>query len=51
LSGLCPFSGEDDVATLRNVSSCSWNFDPEAFENISNEGKDFITKLLVRTPQ
>ena len=50
LSGLSPFGGETDEETLRNVKSCDWAFDDEAFRNISQDGKDFIKKLLVREP-
>ncbi|CAH1785276.1 unnamed protein product [Owenia fusiformis] len=50
LSGLSPFAGEDDLETLQHVKRCDWEFDPDAFKNISEEGKDFIKKLLVRQP-
>ncbi|GFU14694.1 twitchin, partial [Nephila pilipes] len=49
LSGLSPFAGDNDVETLKNVRACDWEFDDEAFANISNEGKDFISKLLTRS--
>ena len=48
LSGLSPFAGSSDVETLRNVKSCDWSFDEDAFKNVSEEGKDFIRKLLVK---
>ncbi len=48
LSGLSPFAGATDLDTLRNVKKCDWAFDPEAFKDVSEEGKDFIRKLLVR---
>ncbi|XP_059218729.1 twitchin isoform X21 [Stomoxys calcitrans] len=47
LSGLSPFAGENDIKTLKNVKSCEWDFDAEAFRYISDEAKDFIRKLLV----
>ncbi|XP_073811656.1 projectin protein bent isoform X33 [Musca autumnalis] len=47
LSGLSPFAGDNDVNTLKNVKSCQWEFDEEAFKYISDEAKDFIRKLLV----
>ena len=40
LSGLSPFAGSSDVETLRNVKSCDWSFDEDAFKNGSEEGKD-----------
>ena len=48
LSGLSPFAGSTDLDTLKNVKACSWVFDEEAFMNVSEEGKDFIRKLLIK---
>lgn len=48
LSGLSPFAGENDIDTLKNVKACDWDFDEEAFGNVSDEGKDFIKRLLVK---
>ena len=48
LSGLSPFAGASDIDTLKNVKACDWSFDEEAFKNVSEEGKDFIRKLLVK---
>ncbi len=48
LSGLSPFAGSNDVQTLKNVKNCDWQFDDEAFKNVSEEGKDFIRKLLTK---
>lgn len=47
LSGLSPFAGDNDIQTLRNVKECSWGFDEESFRYISEEGKDFIQRLLL----
>uniref|UniRef100_UPI00358ED547 myosin light chain kinase 3-like n=1 Tax=Myxine glutinosa TaxID=7769 RepID=UPI00358ED547 len=48
LSGLSPFMGANDNETLNNIARVRWDFEHEAFENIvSNEAKDFISKLLV----
>ncbi|XP_040912585.1 myosin light chain kinase, smooth muscle isoform X2 [Toxotes jaculatrix] len=46
LSGLSPFMGDNDNETLSNVTSASWDFEDEAFDEISDNAKDFITKLL-----
>src|SRR6185503_2812387 len=46
LSGLSPFGGDSDAETLRNVKACRWDFDPESFNGISDEAKDFIKRLL-----
>ncbi|XP_053200690.1 twitchin-like isoform X3 [Panonychus citri] len=48
LSGLSPFAGDNDIETLKNVKACDWDFDEDAFRNISSEAKDFIRKLLTR---
>lgn len=47
LSGLCPFLGDDDNQTLNNILACQWNFEEEEFLGISDEAKDFISKLLI----
>ncbi|XP_061735579.1 myosin light chain kinase, smooth muscle [Nerophis ophidion] len=46
LSGLSPFMGDDDNETLANVTSATWDFEDEAFDEISDNAKDFITQLL-----
>lgn len=51
LSGLSPFGGANEIETLRNVKACEWDFDEEAFKNISDEAKDFIRKLLTRNKE
>ncbi|MCI4392978.1 hypothetical protein PGIGA_G00152250 [Pangasianodon gigas] len=47
LSGLSPFLGENDAETMNNILHANWDFDAEAFENVSEEAKDFISKLLI----
>lgn len=49
LSGLSPFLGDDDNETLNNILACQWNFEEEEFKDISDEAKDFITRLLVKS--
>lgn len=51
LSGLSPFAGENDVETLKNVKACDWDFDEEAFAIVSDEGKDFIRRLLMKNKE
>lgn len=48
---MSPFAGANDEETLRNVQKCDWNFDDESFRNVSDEGKDFIKKLLMLEPE
>ncbi|KAM9435353.1 uncharacterized protein mylk4b isoform 1-T1 [Clarias gariepinus] len=49
LSGLSPFLGEDDNETLNNILECKWNFEEVEFADISDEAKDFIARLLVKS--
>ncbi|CAL8240268.1 unnamed protein product [Gadus morhua 'NCC'] len=49
LSGLSPFLGDDDNETLNNILACQWNFEEEEFLDVSEEAKDFITRLLVKS--
>uniref|UniRef100_A0A673HLJ5 Myosin light chain kinase, smooth muscle n=1 Tax=Sinocyclocheilus rhinocerous TaxID=307959 RepID=A0A673HLJ5_9TELE len=46
VSGLSPFMGENDNETLANVTSATWDFEDEAFDEISDQAKDFIGSLL-----
>ncbi|KAG2459419.1 MYLK protein, partial [Polypterus senegalus] len=46
VSGLSPFMGDNDNETLANVTSATWDFDDEAFDEISDDAKNFISSLL-----
>ncbi|KAM4608725.1 myosin light chain kinase, smooth muscle [Polymixia lowei] len=46
VSGLSPFMGDNDNETLSNVTSATWDFEDEAFDEISDNAKAFITNLL-----
>ncbi|XP_077997324.1 muscle M-line assembly protein unc-89-like [Glandiceps talaboti] len=48
LSGLSPFMGDNDAETLTNVTIAEWDFEDEAFDEISDDAKDFIEKLLIK---
>jgi serine/threonine protein kinase len=48
VSGLSPFAGECDVETMGNVTVGKYDFNDEAFDKVSPECIDFITKLLVK---
>lgn len=39
--------GDNDAETMNNILHAKWDFDAEAFENVSEEAKDFISSLLV----
>ncbi|XP_026883035.2 myosin light chain kinase 2, skeletal/cardiac muscle isoform X1 [Electrophorus electricus] len=47
LSGLSPFLGDDDNETLNNILACQWSFEESEFLGISEEARDFISKLLI----
>nr|XP_058136052.1 myosin light chain kinase 3 isoform X2 [Dasypus novemcinctus] len=48
LSGLSPFLGETDAETMNFIVNCSWDFDADTFEGLSEEAKDFVSQLLVK---
>nr|CAD7201234.1 unnamed protein product [Timema douglasi] len=48
LSGLSPFMGETDIETMANVTIAKYDFDDEVFNEISEDAKDFIKKLLLK---
>ncbi|XP_036596783.1 myosin light chain kinase family member 4 isoform X1 [Trichosurus vulpecula] len=48
LSGLSPFLGDNDAETLNNILACRWDLDEEEFQDTSEEGKEFISKLLIK---
>lgn len=48
LSGLSPFMGGTDVETMANVTIAKYDFDDDAFQDISESAKDFIKKLLLK---
>lgn len=43
--------GETDVETMGNVTVAKYDFDDEAFNDISEEALSFITHLLVKEPE
>ena len=51
LSGLSPFMDETDAKTLCNVTQAEYDFEDEAFDNISEEAKQFVSLLLVKKPE
>ncbi|XP_015607665.1 CBL-interacting serine/threonine-protein kinase 23 isoform X2 [Cephus cinctus] len=48
LSGLSPFMGDNDMQTMANVTIAKYDFDDEAFADISQDAKDFIRSLLIK---
>lgn len=43
---MSPFMGDTDVETLSNVTRGDYDFDDEAFDEISDLAKDFIHKTI-----
>ena len=50
LSGSPPFYDEDNFALFEKIKSCDYNFNAPSWASISDEAKDFISKLLVADP-
>jgi len=46
LSGYSPFAGDTDSETFTFINKVDYDFDDEAWENVSPDAKDFISKLL-----
>merc|ERR1712168_362228 len=51
LSGISPFFYKDEAKVLQSVQYVKYQFDPQAFAQISSEAKDFIKKCLDRAPK
>ncbi|CAH8497134.1 unnamed protein product [Schistosoma turkestanicum] len=50
LSGLSPFKGSTPAETIDKIGRGQFTFDHDAFNGISANGKDFISKLLQKQP-
>ncbi|XP_075387737.1 myosin light chain kinase family member 4 [Tenrec ecaudatus] len=48
LSGLSPFLGDNDAETLSNILACTWDLEEEEFQDVSEEAREFISKLLIK---
>ena len=48
VSGLSPFMGDNDSETLVSVTMAQWDFDDDTFDEISDDAKNYIEKLLVK---
>ena len=48
LSGLSPFMGDTDADTLSNVIKSQYDFNYTEFDDVSDEAKDLISRLLVK---
>ena len=50
LSGTPPFYEEDNFALFEAIKDCRYDFEVETWNNVSNEAKDFISRILVADP-
>lgn len=50
LTGISPFLAENDRATLQNIQNKKLDLSDERLKNVSNEGKDFLRKVLDYDP-
>lgn len=51
LSGTPPFYEEDNFALFEQIKACKYDFDVETWNTVSDEAKDFISKILVADPE
>lgn len=51
LSGFSPFAGDNDHETYGNITRGKWDFDEDVFDDVSENAKDFISKLIVKDPR
>ena len=51
LSGASPFLADDNNETFMNIQNVDYEFDEEYFSEISEQAKDFISKLLLKNPR
>lgn len=50
LSGSPPFWHDDTFKLFEQIRKCQYDFNSDSFDNVSDEAKDFISKLLVADP-
>ncbi|XP_073813115.1 obscurin isoform X2 [Musca autumnalis] len=51
LSGHNPFRGANDRETLQRIKEGHWDFSDSIWTHISDDGRDFIKRLLVYSPE
>ncbi|EER02181.1 calcium-dependent protein kinase 1, putative [Perkinsus marinus ATCC 50983] len=50
LSGMPPFTGRDEQAILRSVRAAKYSFSASVWDDVSQEAKEFIMRLLTKDP-
>jgi serine/threonine protein kinase len=51
LSGSTPFYEEDNFALFEQIKNCRYSFEAETWQDVSEEAKDFVKKILVADPK
>ena len=51
LSGTPPFYEEDNFALFEQIKNCEYDFLDETWNDVSEEAKDFIRKILIADPK
>ena len=46
-----PFMANSSAELFRKIKNCEWEFQPKAFDKVSDECKDLIRKLIVADPK
>ncbi|GLG97062.1 Death-associated protein kinase related [Gryllus bimaculatus] len=50
LTGCSPFGGDTKQETFCNISQCNLDFPEDLFEDVTEEAKDLMRKLMVKEP-
>lgn len=51
LTGCSPFGGDTKQETFCNISQCKLDFPEDLFEDVSEDAKDLMRKLMVKEPR
>jgi serine/threonine protein kinase len=51
LTGCSPFGGDTKQETFCNISQCKLDFPEDLFEDVSENAKDLMRKLMVKEPR
>lgn len=51
LTGCSPFGGDTKQETFCNISRCRLDFPDDLFEDVSEEARDLMRKLMVKDPE
>ena len=51
LSGVPPFYCDDNFELLERIKKCNYDFEDETWDIVSDEAKDFVSKIMVANPK